>query len=219
MSGSAALLAWPQLAPGGDIRARLAQILDFFGRIVSAMFMRVNSRCAHHTRPPPRRMKWRRSRRGRLLIMRTTHQRWAHGLCGVNAGRGRRDAGGSVVSYGSSARFQIRGRATIWIWSSWGRRRMSGHTLSKRAPSTTRTSLNEIVSPLGAGGMGEVYRARDARLRRDVALKILPAEVSADPSRRARFEQEAHAAAALNHPNILSVYDVGGTDDALVHRV
>jgi serine/threonine protein kinase len=72
----------------------------------------------------------------------------------------------------------------------------------------------EIVSPLGAGGMGEVYRARDARLRRDVALKILPAEVSADPSRRARFEQEAHAAAALNHPNILSVYDVGGTDDA-----
>ena len=62
--------------------------------------------------------------------------------------------------------------------------------------------------------MGEVYRARDTRLRRDVALKILPAEVSADPSRRARFEQEAHAAAALNHPNILSVYDVGGTDDA-----
>ncbi len=72
----------------------------------------------------------------------------------------------------------------------------------------------EIVGPLGAGGMGEVYRARDTRLRRDVALKILPAEVSADPSRRARFEQEAHAAAALNHPNILSVYDVGGADDA-----
>ena len=72
----------------------------------------------------------------------------------------------------------------------------------------------EIVGPLGAGGMGEVYRARDTRLRRDVALKILPAEVSADPSRRARFEQEAHAAAALNHPNILSVYDVGGTDDS-----
>ena len=72
----------------------------------------------------------------------------------------------------------------------------------------------EIVGPLGAGGIGEVYRARDTRLRRDVALKILPAEVSADPSRRARFEQEAHAAAALNHPNILSVYDVGGTDDS-----
>ena len=72
----------------------------------------------------------------------------------------------------------------------------------------------EIVGPLGAGGMGEVYRARDTRLRRDVALKILPAEVSTDPSRRARFEQEAHAAAALNHPNILSVYNVGGTDDS-----
>ena len=72
----------------------------------------------------------------------------------------------------------------------------------------------EIVGPLGAGGMGEVYRARDTRLRRDVALKILPADVLADPSRRARFEQEAHAAAALNHPNILSVYDVGGTDDS-----
>ena len=72
----------------------------------------------------------------------------------------------------------------------------------------------EIVGPLGAGGMGEVYRARDTRLRRDVALKILPAEVSTDPSRRARFEQEAHAAAALNHPNILSVYDVGDTDDS-----
>jgi eukaryotic-like serine/threonine-protein kinase len=72
----------------------------------------------------------------------------------------------------------------------------------------------EIVGSLGAGGMGEVYRARDTRLRRDVALKILPADVSADPSRRARFEQEAHAAAALNHPNILSVYDIGGTDDS-----
>ena len=70
----------------------------------------------------------------------------------------------------------------------------------------------EVVAPLGAGGMGEVYRAQDTRLRRDVALKILPADVAADPARRARFEQEAHAAAALSHPNILSVYDVGDTD-------
>lgn len=77
-----------------------------------------------------------------------------------------------------------------------------------------RLGTYEIVGALGAGGMGEVNRARDTRLRRDVALKILPAEVSADPSRRARFEQEAQAAAALNHPNIMSVYDVGGTDDA-----
>src|SRR5688572_22652491 len=77
----------------------------------------------------------------------------------------------------------------------------------------SRLGPYEVLAPLGAGGMGEVYRARDSRLRRDVALKILPAELSSDPSRRARFEQEAHAAAALNHPNILSVYDVGGDGD------
>jgi len=71
----------------------------------------------------------------------------------------------------------------------------------------------EIVAPLGAGGMGEVYRARDTRLRREVALKILPGDVAGDETRRARFEQEAHAAAALNHPNILSVYDVGHADN------
>ena len=75
--------------------------------------------------------------------------------------------------------------------------------------SGTRLGPYEILSPLGAGGMGEVYRARDPRLGRDVALKILPADVSSDPERRARFEQEARAAAALNHPNILGIYDVG----------
>ncbi len=67
----------------------------------------------------------------------------------------------------------------------------------------------EIVAPLGAGGMGEVYRARDRRLGRDVALKILPAEVATDAGRRQRFELEARAVAALNHPNIIAVYDVG----------
>ena len=67
----------------------------------------------------------------------------------------------------------------------------------------------EIVSALGAGGMGEVYRARDPRLGRDVAVKVLPTAFSADVGRLHRFEQEARAAAALNHPNILAVYDIG----------
>jgi serine/threonine protein kinase len=73
----------------------------------------------------------------------------------------------------------------------------------------TRIGPYEILSPIGAGGMGEVYRAHDTRLGRDVALKILPPEVAGDSSRRARFEQEARAVAALNHPNIVAVYDVG----------
>ncbi len=67
----------------------------------------------------------------------------------------------------------------------------------------------EIIGPLGAGGMGQVYRARDSRLNRDVALKMLPPEYSTDPVRKQRFEQEARAVAALNHPGILSIYDVG----------
>ena len=76
----------------------------------------------------------------------------------------------------------------------------------------------EIVSLLGAGGMGEVYRARDSRLGRTVALKVLPPDIAGDPGRRQRFEQEARAASALNHPNILSVYDTG-TQDGLVYIV
>jgi len=67
----------------------------------------------------------------------------------------------------------------------------------------------EIVARLGAGGMGEVFRARDTRLGRDVAIKVVRGQVSSDPDRLRRFEQEARAAAALNHPNILAVYDVG----------
>jgi eukaryotic-like serine/threonine-protein kinase len=73
----------------------------------------------------------------------------------------------------------------------------------------TRLSQYEILSPLGAGSMGEVYRARDSRLERDVAIKVLPELVSADPDRLQRFEIEAKAAAALNHPNILAVYQMG----------
>jgi eukaryotic-like serine/threonine-protein kinase len=73
----------------------------------------------------------------------------------------------------------------------------------------TQLGPYEIQSPLGAGGMGEVYRARDARLGRDVALKILPDSVAGDRERLHRFEQEARAIAALNHPNILAIFDVG----------
>ena len=72
----------------------------------------------------------------------------------------------------------------------------------------------EILSPLGAGGMGEVYRAKDPRLGRDVAIKVLPASFSADADRLRRFEQEARAAGILNHPNITAVYDIGQHDGA-----
>jgi serine/threonine protein kinase len=72
----------------------------------------------------------------------------------------------------------------------------------------------EIVAPLGAGGMGEVYRARDPRLGREVAIKILPSGSGGDPDRLRRFEQEARATAALNHPNILAVFDIGSQDNS-----
>ncbi len=73
----------------------------------------------------------------------------------------------------------------------------------------TRLSQYEILSPIGAGSMGEVYRARDTRLDRDVAIKVLPQLVASEPERLQRFEVEAKAAAALNHPNILAVYQMG----------
>ena len=82
----------------------------------------------------------------------------------------------------------------------------------------TKIGPYEIVSPLGAGGMGEVYRARDPRLGREVAIKVLPSSLSADPGRLQRFEQEARSASALNHPNILVVYDVG-TDNGVPYLV
>src|ERR1700691_849740 len=70
----------------------------------------------------------------------------------------------------------------------------------------------QILAPLGAGGMGEVYRARDTRLQRDVAIKVLPESFARDAERLRRFEQEARAVAALNHPNILAVHDIGAQD-------
>src|SRR2546425_1449971 len=76
----------------------------------------------------------------------------------------------------------------------------------------TRLGPYEIMAPLGAGGMGEVYRARDTRLGRDVAVKVLPSTYSDDTDRLHRFEQEACAAGALNHPNILIVHDIGTHD-------
>jgi eukaryotic-like serine/threonine-protein kinase len=76
----------------------------------------------------------------------------------------------------------------------------------------TRLGPYEILSPLGAGGMGEVYRARDTRLQREVAIKVLPAELSSDAARLKRFETEARLASALNHPNIVTIHEVGQSD-------
>src|ERR1700687_2030978 len=76
----------------------------------------------------------------------------------------------------------------------------------------TRLGPYEILAPLGAGGMGEVYRARDKKLDRDVAVKLLPQSVAADLETLARFEREAKAVAALSHPNILAIFDFGNQD-------
>lgn len=73
----------------------------------------------------------------------------------------------------------------------------------------TKLGQYEIIAPLGAGGMGEVYRARDVALKREVAIKILPQAYSSDAQRLHRFQQEAEATATLNHPNVLSLYHVG----------
>src|SRR6266567_2587251 len=80
--------------------------------------------------------------------------------------------------------------------------------------SGTKLGSYEILAQVGAGGMGEVYRARDPQLGRDVAIKVLPASLSRDADRLRRFEQEARATAALNHPNILAVYQFGTYEGA-----
>ena len=76
-------------------------------------------------------------------------------------------------------------------------------------PLGTRLGPYEIVASIGAGGMGEVYRAKDSRLGRDVAIKVLPPSFADDPGRRARFEREAQAVAALSHPNVIAIFDTG----------
>ena len=73
----------------------------------------------------------------------------------------------------------------------------------------SRLGAYEILGPLGAGGMGEVYRARDTRLDRDVAIKVLPPDLAESSAALARFEREAKAVAALSHPNILAIFDFG----------
>src|SRR5204863_3376585 len=85
------------------------------------------------------------------------------------------------------------------------RRRTNSMTLA----AGTKLGPYEILSPLGAGGMGEVFRARDTRLGRDVAIKVLSTDAAESADRRVRFEKEARAASALNHPNIVSIYDIG----------
>jgi hypothetical protein len=79
----------------------------------------------------------------------------------------------------------------------------------------TKLGPYEILAPLGAGGRGEVYRARDARPGREVAVKILPDDVAADPERQRRFDVEARSASSLNHPSIITIHDVGNQDGIL----
>ena len=81
------------------------------------------------------------------------------------------------------------------------------------SPNTTLAHYT-VVAKIGAGGMGEVYRARDTRLDREVAIKILPKIYATDTDRLKRFEQEARATSALNHPNILTVYDIGAHESS-----
>ncbi|MDO8677157.1 MAG: protein kinase [Acidobacteriota bacterium] len=85
-------------------------------------------------------------------------------------------------------------------------------------PAGTRIGVYEIQSPLGAGGMGEVYRARDTKLGREVAIKILPAAFTNDPERLARFEREARMLASLNHPHIGAIYGVDDGKGFVVNR-
>ena len=86
-------------------------------------------------------------------------------------------------------------------------------------PANTRLGPYSILSAIGAGGMGEVYRARDTRLERDVAIKVLPAALTDSAAARERFQREARAVAALQHPNICTIFDTGETAEGQVYLV
>ncbi len=79
----------------------------------------------------------------------------------------------------------------------------------------TRLAQYEVVAPLGSGGMGDVYRARDLRLARDVAIKVMAEHIATDPGMRQRFETEARAVAALSHPSIMAIYELGAAEGQL----
>ena len=95
------------------------------------------------------------------------------------------------------------------------RHRRGRQNQRRRMPLSVGTRLGpyEIVAAIGSGGMGEVYRATDTNLKRAVAIKVLPASVSGDPDRLARFQREAEVLAALNHPNIAAIYGLEKTPD------
>ena len=101
------------------------------------------------------------------------------------------------------------GRSLPWLRIEWRRRAVALETGRRVGP-------YEVISLLGSGGMGEVYHARDTRLNRDIALKILPAALSIDPDRVARFDREAQLLAALNHPGIAAIYGVELSEGAPV---
>src|SRR5208337_4019418 len=99
--------------------------------------------------------------------------------------------------------------ANARLWMAFYHSLMVQYNLPMALTSGAKLGPYEILSLLGAGGMGEVYRARDTRLGREVAIKVLPESFSSDPGRLHRFEQEARTVAALKHPNILAVFDIG----------
>ena len=116
---------------------------------------------------------------------------------------------------GSLLEYQQKGEALLEHapWKAELSHTSAGQSARAFLPEGSRLGRYEIFSVIGAGGMGEVYRARDSRLDREVAIKILPESLARDASRVMRFEREARAASALNHPNIVSVYDIGKEND------